>query len=87
MRVHRHKHSIRIRAQMHQSDACAGPAHPTEQAQPLNPPPRPHQPNVDVMSPTCASVLPAESNMSILRADGQIEWLSMLTVMHGLREA
>ena len=39
------------------------------------------------MSPTCASVLPAESNMSILRADGQIEWLSMLTVMHGLREA
>ena len=25
--------------------------------------------------------------MRILRADGQIEWLSMLTVMHGLREA
>ena len=53
MRVHRHKHSIRIRAQMHQSDACAGPAHPTEQAQPLNPPPRPPQPNVDLLSPTC----------------------------------
>ena len=72
---------------MHQSDGWAGPAHGTGQAQPLNRTPRPQQPNVDVMSPTCASVLPAESNMSILRADGQIEWLSMLTVMHGLREA
>ena len=66
---------------------AGSPMHLTEQAQPLNPPPRPHQPNVDVMSPTCASVLPAESNMSILRADGQIEWLSIMTIMHGLREA
>ena len=87
MRVHGSKHCIRNSAQMQQSEACAGPMHLTEQAKPLNPPPRPHQPNVDVMSPTCASVLPAEMNMSILRAGGQIEWLSMLTVMHGLREA
>ena len=87
MRVHRHKHSIRIRAQMHQSDACAGPAHPTEQAQPLNPPPRPPQPNVDLLSPTCACVLPAETMMRFLRAGGQIEWLSIMTVMHGLRAA
>ena len=87
MRVHRHKHSIRIRAQMHQSDACAGPAHPTEQAQPLNPPPRPPQPNVDLVSPTCACVPPAEMNMRFLRAGGQIEWLSIMTIMHGLREA
>ena len=39
------------------------------------------------MSPTCSSVAAAEINMHILRADKQIEWLSMLTVMHGLREA
>ena len=39
------------------------------------------------MSPTCSSVAAAETNMHILRADKQIEWLSMLTVMHGLREA
>ena len=32
MRVHGDKQFIRIRAQMQQSDACAGPAHPTEQA-------------------------------------------------------
>ena len=30
MRVHGDKQCIRIRAQMQQSDACAGPAHPTE---------------------------------------------------------
>ena len=48
MRVHSGKHSIRIHAQMHQSDSCAGPAHVTEQAQPLNLPPWPQHPNVDL---------------------------------------
>ena len=33
---------------MQQSDACAGPMHPTEQAQPFNLPPRPQHPNVDL---------------------------------------
>ena len=89
MRVHGDKQCkcIRIRAQMQQSDACAGPAHPTEQAQPLNPPLRPPQPNVDLVSPTCACVPPAEMNMRFLRAGGQIEWLSIMTIMRGLREA
>ena len=87
MRVHRHKHSIHICAPMQQSDACAGPMHPTEQAQPFNLPPRPQHPNVDFMSPTCACVLPAETMMRFLRAGGQIEWLSIMTVMHGLRAA
>ena len=87
MRVHRHKHSIHICAPMQQSDACAGPMHPTEQAQHFNLPPRPQHPNVDFMSPTCACVLPAETMMRFLRAGGQIEWLSIMTVMHGLRAA
>ena len=61
--------------------------HLTGQAQALNLPPRPQQLNVDVMSPTCACVPPAEMNMRLLRAGGQIEWLSIMTIMHGLREA
>ena len=72
---------------MHQSEACAGPVHLTGQAQPLNLPPRLQQPNVDLVSPTCACVLPAETMMRFLRAGGQIEWLSIMTVMHGLRAA
>ena len=89
MRVPGCKHSIRNpnRAQMQQSKACAGPVHVTGQAQPLNLPPRPQQPNVDLVSPTCACVPPAEMNMRFLRAGGQIEWLSIMTIMHGLREA
>ena len=87
MRVHGDKQCIRNRAQMQQSDACAGPMRPTGKAQALNPPPRPPQPNVDLVSPTCACVPPAEMNMRFLRAGGQIEWLSIMTIMHGLREA
>ena len=87
MRVHADKHCIHNRAHMQQSEACAGPMHLTEQAQPLNPPLRPPQPNVDLVSPTCACVPPAEMNMRLLRAGGQIEWLSIMTIMHGLREA
>ena len=34
-----------------------------------------------------ACVPPAETNMPILRARGQFEWLSVLRVMHGLRAA
>ena len=72
---------------MHQSDGWAGPAHDTGQAQPLNRTPRPQQPNVDLTSPTFSSVAAAETNMRFLRAGGQIEWLSIMTVMHGLRAA
>ena len=72
---------------MHQSDGWAGPAHGTGQAQPLNRTPRPQQPNVDLTSPTFGSVAAAETNMRFLRAGGQIEWLSIMTVMHGLRAA
>ena len=73
---------------MHQSDGWAGPAHGTGQAQPLNRTPRPQQPNVDLTSPTFSSVAAAETNMRfLLRAGGQIEWLSIMTIMHGLREA
>ena len=67
MRVHGSKHCIRNSAKMQQSEACAGSMHLTGQAQALNLPPRPQQLNVDVMSPTCASVLPAEMNMSLER--------------------
>ena len=87
MRVHGDKQCIRIRAQMQQSDACAGPTHQTEQAQPLNLPPDRSIPMSTCMSPTCACVLPAETMMRFLRAGGQIEWLSIMTIMHGLREA
>ena len=87
MRVHRGKHSIRIHEQMHQSDSCAGPAHVTEQAQPLNPPPRAQEPDVDLMSPTFGSVAAAVTNLRILRADRQIEWLSIMRDMHGPRAA
>ena len=72
---------------MHQSDGWAGPAHGTGQAQPLNRTPRPQQPNVDLTSPTFGSVAAAETNMRFLRAGGQIEWLIIMTVMHGLRAA
>ena len=72
---------------MHQSDGWAGPAHGTGQAQPLNRTPRPQQPNVDLTSPTFGSVSAAETNMRFLRAGGQIEWLIIMTVMHGLRAA
>ena len=72
---------------MHQSDGWAGPAHGTGQAQPLNRTPRPQQPNVDLTSPTFGSVAAAETNLRFLRAGGQIEWLSIMTVMHGLRAA
>ena len=72
---------------MHQSDGWAGPAHDTGQAQPLNRTPRPQQPNVDLTSPTFGSVAAAETNMRFLRAGGQIEWLIIMTVMHGLRAA
>ena len=72
---------------MHQSDGWAGPAHGTGQAQPLNRTPRPQQPNVDLTSPTFGSVAAAETNMRFLRARGQIEWLIIMTVMHGLRAA
>ena len=67
MRVHLHKHSIRSCAQMQQFDACAGPAQPTEQAQPLNPTPRAHELDVDL------SLAAAVTNLRILRADRQIE--------------
>ena len=60
MRVQGHKQCIRNRAQMMQSEGCAGPMHLTEQAQPLNPAPRLHKDNVDLLSPTCASVAAAE---------------------------
>ena len=72
---------------MHQSDGWAGPAHGTGQAQPLNRTPRPQQPNVDLTSPTFGSVAAAETNLRFLRAGGQIEWLIIMTVMHGLRAA
>ena len=78
---------------MQQSEACAGPMHLTGQAQALNLPPRPQQPNqcrrhvADVRQRAARGDRSAEMNMLILRAGGQIEWLSMLTVMHGLREA
>ena len=72
---------------MHQSDGWAGPAHGTGQAQPLNRTPRPQQPNVDLTSPTFGSVSAAETNMRFLRAGGQIEWLIIMTVVHGLRAA
>ena len=72
---------------MHQSDGWAGPAHDTGQAQPLNRTPRPQQPNVDLTSPTFGSVAAAETNLRFLRAGGQIEWLIIMTVMHGLRAA
>ncbi len=72
---------------MHQSDGWAGPAHDTGQAQPLNRTPRPQQPNVDLTSPTFGSVSAAETNMRFLRAGGQIEWLIIMTVVHGLRAA
>ena len=72
---------------MHQSDGWAGPAHGTGQAQPLNRTPRPQQPNVDLTSPTFGSVAAAETNMRFLRAGGQIEWLIIMTVVHGLRAA
>ena len=72
---------------MHQSDGWAGPAHGTGQAQPLNRTIRPQQPNVDLMSPSFGSVAGAETNMRFLRAGGQIEWLIIMTVMHGLRAA
>ena len=72
---------------MHQSGGWAGPAHGTGQAQPLNWTPRPQQPDVDLMSPTFGSVAAAETNLRFLRAGGQIEWLIIMTVMHGLREA
>ena len=72
---------------MHQSDGWAGPAHGTGQAQPLNRTPRPQQPNVDLTSPTFGSVAAAETNLRFLRARGQIEWLIIMTVMHGLRAA
>ena len=72
---------------MHQSDGCAGPAHQAEQAQPLNPPPRTQEPDVDLMSPTFGSVAAAVTNLRILRADRQIEWLSIMRDMHGPRAA
>ena len=72
---------------MHQSDGWAGPAHGTGQAQPLNRTPRPQQPNVDLTSPTFGSVAAAETNLRFLRAGGQIEWLIIMTVVHGLRAA
>ena len=72
---------------MHQSDGWAGPAHGTGQAQPLNRTPRPQQPNVDLTSPPFGSVAAAETNLRFLRAGGQIEWLIIMTVMHGLRAA
>ena len=72
---------------MHQSDGWAGPAHDTGQAQPLNRTPRPQQPNVDLTSPTFGSVSAAETIMRFLRAGGQIEWLIIMTVVHGLRAA
>ena len=58
-----------------------------EQAQPLDWTPRPQEDDVDLTSPTFASVSPAVTNMLILRAGGQFEWLSVLRVMHGLRAA
>ena len=72
---------------MHQSDGWAGPAHDTGQAQPLNRTPRPQQPNVDLTSPTFGSVAAAVTNLRILRADRQIEWLSIMRDMHGPRAA
>ena len=72
---------------MQQSEASAGPAHPTGHAQPLDWTPRLKEDDVDLLSPTFASVPPAETNMRILRAGGQFEWLSVLMVMHGLRAA
>ena len=72
---------------MQQSEASAGPAHPTGHAQPLDWTPRLKEDDVDLLSPTFASVPPAETNMRILRAGGQFEWLSVLMAMHGLRAA
>ena len=72
---------------MQQSEASAGPAHPTGQAKHFNPPPRVQETEVDLMSPTFGSVAAAEINMRFLRARGQIEWLIITTVVHGLRAA
>ena len=41
----------------------------------------------DLMSPTFGSVAAAVTNLKILRADRQIEWLSIMRDMHGPRAA
>ena len=78
---------IRNNAQMPRFDSCAGPAHPTGQAKHFNPPPRVQETEVDLMSPTFGSVAAAVTNLRILRADRQIEWLSIMRDMHGPRAA
>ena len=70
---------------MHVSDGSVQPAHDAGQAQLLNPPPGTQEPDVDLMSPTFGSVAAAVTNLKILRADRQIEWLSIMRDMHGPR--
>ena len=72
---------------MHVSDGSVQPAHDAGQAQLLNPPPGTQEPDVDLMSPTFGSVAAAVTNLKILRADRQIEWLSIMRDMHGPRAA
>ena len=50
-------------------------------------PPDRSSPMSTLTSPTFGSVAAAETNMRFLRAGGQIEWLIIMTVMHGLRAA
>ena len=68
---------------MHAPDPCTQLSRPSPS---IYPPDR-SIPMSTCMSPTCACVLPAETMMRFLRAGGQIEWLSIMTVMHGLRAA